>query len=85
MPGSNDPADSCERAVWLAELEIAISEAQDLAWRLGINEGNEEARRLYGRLETLRGELDALRGTGWAGAAADRSALWPELCARSGG
>jgi hypothetical protein len=74
-----DPADPYERAVWLAELETAIDEAQELAWRLGFTEGVSEARQLYGRLQALRSEMEGLRRSGWAGSTVDMSALWPEI------
>jgi hypothetical protein len=80
VSGSPDPADPFERAVWLAELETAISDAQELAWRLGVSEGNHpEARRLYARLDGLRSEVDALRRTGWAGSTVDLTELWPGI------
>ena len=51
------------RAQWLAQLADAIESAQSLAWQLGSKEGTSaEARRLYGRLEEVRLELDAIRG-----------------------
>jgi hypothetical protein len=85
VPRSPNPADPCERALWLAELETAIAEAQELAWRLGVTGGKREARQLYGRLEALRGELDALRRSGWAGEMVDLPALWPDVFAPPGG
>jgi hypothetical protein len=84
VTGSPNPADPYERAVWLAELETAIGEAQELAWRLGTAEGNAEARSLYGQLQALRAELDALRRSGWAGQTIDLPALWPEIFGRGG-
>ena len=51
------------RAQWLGELAIAIDEAQWLAWRLGVVEGdNAEALELYVRLEIARAEVEALQG-----------------------
>jgi hypothetical protein len=51
-----------ERARWLAELAEAIDQAQKVAWRIGVAEGdNAEAKELYGRLEAARVEVDALR------------------------
>jgi hypothetical protein len=55
-----------ERARWLAELGEAIAQAQKLAWRLGVAEGDsEEARALYARLEVVRTEVESLRFDGW--------------------
>ena len=55
-----------ERARWLAELTEAIAEAQRLAWRLGVLEGDsEDARELYARLEGLASEVQSLRFGGW--------------------
>ena len=50
----------------VAELAQAIIQAQRLAWRLGVEEGDSgEARELYGRLETVRAEVDSLRFGDW--------------------
>jgi hypothetical protein len=50
----------------LAELAQAIAQAQKLAWRLGVAEGDsEEARELYARLEAVGSEVDSLRFNGW--------------------
>jgi hypothetical protein len=69
--------------VWLAQLESAIADAQELAWRLGSTRGGcPEARQLYARLETLRREADLLRETGWAGSTADLAAVWPDIFGR---
>jgi hypothetical protein len=55
-----------ERARWLADLSNAIAEAQRLAWRLGVLEGdNEEARELYARLHEVESEVQSLRFGGW--------------------
>ena len=64
---SSNEAQAQERARWLAELAVAIDEAQRLAWRLGVAEGGSPvAKALYGRLETLRAEVASLRRAGWA-------------------
>ena len=61
------------RAQWLAQLGDAIESAQRLAWQLGTHDGtSREARKLYGRLEAARLELDALRGC------ADRQGRTPD-------
>ena len=55
-----------ERARWLAELASALDEAQKVAWRLGVSEGDSaEAKDLYGRIETTRAEVDRLRLNGF--------------------
>ena len=54
------------RARWLAELADSIDQAQRLAWRLGVAEGNNaEAKDLYGRLEAARVEVESLRRGAW--------------------
>lgn len=56
-----------ERARWLDELAGAIGQAQRLAWRLGVLEGDcEEARELYARLEAVLGEVESIRLSDWA-------------------
>ena len=55
------------RARWLAELAESIDQAQRLAWRLGVAEGNNpEAKELYGRLEAARVEVESLRRGTWS-------------------
>jgi hypothetical protein len=55
-----------ERARWLAELALALEEAQKVAWRLGVSEGdNAEAKELYSRIEAARAEVDRLRLSGF--------------------
>ena len=66
MHRAPDQVVALERARWLAELAQAIAQAQKLAWRLGVAEGdNEEARELYARLEAVRAEVDSLRFGEW--------------------
>ena len=51
-----------ERARWLAELADALEEAQKLAWEIGQSENQSaQAMDLYGRLETVRLEVRAIR------------------------
>ena len=51
------------RAQWLAELAGAIEHAQLLLWDLAAAErGSAETRALYGELESVRAEIDHLRG-----------------------
>jgi hypothetical protein len=74
-----DQVVALERARWLAELTQAIAEAQKLAWRLGVAEGDsEEARELYARLEAVRNEVDALRFDGWSSVRREIDTAWLE-------
>ncbi len=69
-----------ERARWLAELAKAIDEAQKLAWRLGVKEGDStEAKELYERLEAARIEVDALRRGGFHAARSQKFPEWLDL------
>ena len=68
-----------KRARWLAELAQAIAQAQRLAWRLGVAEGDsEEARDLYARLEAVRTEVDSLRFGRWVDVGQEIDAAWLE-------
>ena len=52
-----------DRARWLAELAVAVDEAQVLVWRIGVlDDDNTLAKELYGRLEAARAEVECLRG-----------------------
>ena len=77
---SNDATAATERARWLAELALAIDQAQKLAWRLGVSEGDDpDAKSLYARLETVRSEVESLRRGGWAGALEELDPVWMKL------
>ena len=79
MQGPPDQLVALERVRWLDELIRAISEAQKLAWRLGVAEGNcNEARELYGRLEAVRDELEMLRIGDWATVRKEIDPIWME-------
>jgi hypothetical protein len=72
-----------ERARWLTELADAIDQAQKLAWRLGVAEGDsEEARTAYARLEAVRAEVDSLRFGGWAEVRSQIDVAWLEQLIR---
>jgi hypothetical protein len=72
-----------ERARWLTELADAIDQAQKLAWRLGVAEGDsEEARTLYARLEAVRAEVDSLRFGEWAEVRSQIDVAWLEQLIR---
>ena len=76
---SND-ATATERARWLAELAIAVEQAQKLAWRLGVSEGDDpDAQSLYAQLEMVRGEVESLRRGGWAGEHQELDPFWMKL------
>jgi hypothetical protein len=75
-----DSAAALERARWLAELLEAINQAQRIAWRLGVAEGDcEEARDLYARLEAVRNEVDALRFGDWTALRSEIDPNWIQL------
>ena len=79
MQSAPDQVVALERVRWLDELIRAISEAQKLAWRLGIAEGdNNEARELYGRLEAVRDELESLRLGDWVAVRKEIDPIWLE-------
>ncbi len=66
MHRAPDQIVALERARWLAELTEAIAQAQRIAWRLGVLEGDsEDARQLYARLEAVASEVQSLRFGGW--------------------
>ena len=51
------------REEWFAQLAETIESAERLAWQLGTDQANSaEARRLYGRLQAAKIELESLRG-----------------------
>jgi hypothetical protein len=76
---ARDELVALKRARWLAELAQAVTEAQKLAWRLGVVEGDsEEARELYAQLEAVRVELESLRTNGWTGVRREVEPSWLE-------
>jgi hypothetical protein len=69
-----------ERARWLAELALALEEAQKVAWRLGVSEGDSaEAKELYGRIEAARAEVDTLRLNGFRRIREETEPDWTSL------
>ena len=79
MHRAPDQVAALERTRWLAELAQAVAQAQKLAWRLGVAEGDsEEARALYARLEAVRNEVDALRFDGWTDVRREIDSAWLE-------
>jgi hypothetical protein len=66
-----------DRARWLAELAVAIEQAQKVAWRLGVTEGQDpEALDLYAQLESAREEIEVLRCGGWSGEQQPLDPFW---------
>lgn len=77
MDQQSNEATATERARWLAELATAIEQAQRVAWRLGVSEGDDpEAKDLYAQLESVRSEVDSLRRGGWAGEHQELDPFW---------
>ena len=71
---------STERARWLSELAHALDEAQKVAWRLGVSEGNNaEAKELYGRIETARAEVERLRLSGFRRIREESDPDWTDI------
>ena len=82
MDSDANQGSAAQRARWLAELADAMEQAQAIAWRLGISEGDDpEAKQLYARLEAARDEVEALRRGIWAGARQQLDPIWMKLLA----
>ena len=80
MDHESNEATATERARWLAELAIAVEQAQRLAWRLGVSEGDDpDAKSLYARLEAVRTEVESLRRGGWAGEHQELDPFWMQF------
>ena len=80
MDQESSEAVASERARWFSELSVAIDQAQKLAWRLGVSEGESaEAMELYARLEVVREEVESLRRGGWAGEHSQLDPFWMNL------
>ena len=78
MRSAPDQVVALGRARWLAELTKAIAQAQKLAWQLGFTEGDDEARELYSRLETIRTEVESLRFGGFGDVRREIDRAWLE-------
>jgi hypothetical protein len=77
LHGAPDQVVAFERVRWLDELLRAISEAQKLAWSLGVAEGDcDEARQLYSRLEAVRNEVESLRVGNWVAVRKEVDPIW---------
>lgn len=80
MDQESSEATATERSRWLSELAVAIEQAQRVAWRLGVTEGDDpEAKELYARLELAREEVESLRRGGWAGEQQELDPFWMKL------
>ena len=63
MSSKGLPVGDEARLRWLSDLALAIDEAQQLSWSIGVGETrNSEAMELYVRLEIIRSEVEALGG-----------------------
>jgi len=73
-------ASTVERSRWLSELALALDEAQKVAWRLGVSEGDSaEAKELYGRIEAARAEVDRLRLSGFRRIREESDPDWTDI------
>ena len=85
MNRGGDRSGGAERARWLAELALAVDQAQRLAWSLGISEASvAEVEGLYRRLEAARIEIEALRRGASPARQAELDPLWTSLFNFSG-
>lgn len=79
MHSAPDQVVALQRARWLDELKSAISQAQKLAWQLGVAEGDsDEARLLYARLDAVRSEVDSLHFGDWVSVRKEIDPKWLE-------
>ena len=68
-----------QRSRWLDELSDAISQAERLAWAIGVaDRGCDEARQLFASLEAVRGEVESLRFGGWVAVRKEIDPKWLE-------
>lgn len=71
---------AAERSRWLAELAEAVAQAQWLARALGAPAGNcLPAEKLYGRLESIRIEVESLRRGSWGTRPTEIDPQWMSL------
>lgn len=77
MNRRDDGSNGAERARWLAELALAIDQAQRLAWSLDVSQAaTAEVEGLYCRLEKARIEVAALRCGALPARRADLDPFW---------
>lgn len=80
MNKPGDRSDAVERSRWLAELAEAIDQAQRLARKMGVSEGDSAtAKELFERLETVRIEIEALRRGSWDRRSIETDPSWTNL------
>ena len=80
MNKSVDRSNAVERSRWLAELAEAVDEAQRLARKMGVSEGDcASAKKLFERLETVRIEIEALRRGSWDRRSIETDPSWINL------
>ena len=85
MNRSGDRTGAAERARCLAEVALAVDQAQRLAWSLGVSQASvAEVEGLYRRLEAARIEIEALRRGAWTTRQADPDPPWTSLFNFSG-
>ena len=69
----------------LFELAEAIDQAQRVAWALGIAEGDDhDAKELYGRIESVRVEIESLRYGRWSGGSTELDPCWTTILSDGG-
>ena len=80
MDHQSNELTSADRLRWLAELAVAIEDAQDFAGRIGISDSEDpEVRDLYSRLEAAGREVEALRRGSWVGSIEQLDPIWMSL------
>lgn len=83
MVKSGDTTAAEERSRWLAELAEAIGQAQRLVRTLSASQTSlgkrAEAKDLFGHLEAIRIEVDALRRGGWVPRQTEIDPSWINL------
>ena len=80
MHRSDESTAAAERSRWLAELAVAIRDAQRLARVLGVDADSGPASELYARLESVRLEVEALRRSSWAPRPTEIDPQWIKPC-----
>lgn len=76
MKKSGHRTSAVERSRWLAELALAVEQAQQLA---RAQSDCAQARELFDRLESVRVEIEALRRGGWDVRPAEIDPLWARI------
>ena len=80
MHTPSDHLSAVERARWLAELAVAVEQAQQLAREIGVSDAKrQEAQELYAQLDAIRIELEMLRRARSAAEKAEIDPKWMHL------